>query len=258
MKVALSLCASITLFFCSVALADNPVDGTWQLNPAKSQLAGDTITFEDSGNGALKFSNSDESYTFKPDGSTFTTPLTGLERTFKRNSDGSYTSTAKNRGLLLRTTTWKPSSDGNTLMVESKGTKPNGDAFETTEKYVRTAPGAGLVGGWKGTLVKVSSPNALTFQTTGDDVTITISAMKAIWHGKWDGKDYPATGPTVPERLTVALTRVSPNSFKLVQKINGKAVAIVGFRIATDGKTMTGKGTNGEGKEPYTELYEKQ
>ena len=65
----------IALCSCSAALADSPFDGTWQLDPAKSHLAGDVMTFEDAGNGSLKYTDSAQTYSFKPDGSSFTSPL---------------------------------------------------------------------------------------------------------------------------------------------------------------------------------------
>jgi hypothetical protein len=250
---ALSL---VALFTCSIAWADSPFDGIWQLNAAKSQLAGDTMSFEDAGGGTLKFTDSDQSYSFKPDGSSFTTPL-GTERTFQKTGEG-YTTTNKKKGLLISTGTWKLSGDGNTLVVESKGTKPNGDTFDNMTTYVRTAPGTGLIGSWKSTKVKLSNPNSLTVQSNGDEVTLSLSAIKATCHAKWDGKDYPATGPTVPDGITLALSKSGPDSFKLVQKSKGKVLTIIHYHVAADGKTMTTKGTNGEGKEPFTEVYEKQ
>ena len=250
---ALSL---VALFTCSIAWADSPFDGIWQLNAAKSQLAGDTMSFEDAGGGTLKFTDSDQSYSFQPDGSSFTTPL-GTERTFQKTGEG-YTTTNKKKGLLISTGTWKLSGDGNTLVVESKGTKPNGDTFDNMTTYVRTAPGTGLIGSWKSTKVKLSNPNSLTVQSNGDEVTLSLSAIKATCHAKWDGKDYPATGPTVPDGITLALSKSGPDSFKLVQKSKGKVLTIIHYHVAADGKTMTTKGTNGEGKEPFTEVYEKQ
>jgi len=247
----------IALFTCSAALADSPFDGTWQLDTAKSHLTGDTMAFEDGGNGSLKYTDSDQTYTFKPDGSSFTTPL-GQERTMQKSGDNVYTSTAKLHGTLLRTTTWTLSSDGKKLVLESKGTKPNGDSFDDVTTYKRTSAGTGLVGGWKSTQVKLSSPNAITIQTAGNDVTLTISAVKATVHAKWDGKDYPASGPTVADGITLALTKTGPNSFKLVEKAKTKVLAIVHYRAASDGKTLTTKGTNGEGKEPFSEVFTKQ
>jgi hypothetical protein len=49
-----------------------------------------------------------------------------------------------------------------------------------------------------------------------------------------------------------------PNSFKLVEKSKGKAIVIIHYHLAADGKGMTAKGTNGQGKEPFTQVYEKQ
>jgi hypothetical protein len=244
--------------FClgGAALADSPFDGTWKLDAAKSHLTGDTMTLEDAGGGSMKYTDSDQSYTFKPDGSPFTTP-TGSDRTFSKNADGSYTVTVKLHGALLRTNTWTPSSDGNSMTIESKGTKPNGDTFDDTTTYTRIAPGSGIIGGWKSTKVKLSSPNSITIQSSGNDVTLTISAVKATAQAKWDGKDYPASGPTVSDGITLALTKTGPTSFKMVEKSKGKVLVTLRYSVAADGKSMTTRGVNGAGKEPFTEVWEK-
>jgi hypothetical protein len=182
----------------------------------------------------------------------------GTERTFKKNSDGTYTSTNRRNGMLLSTGTWKLSADGTTVVIESKGTKPNGDTFDDVRTYARTSAGTGLVGGWKSTAVKLSSPNALTLQTDGTDVTLALSAIKATCHAKWDGKDYPASGPTVPDGLTLAVTKTGANSFRLVQKFKSKVLVTIRYHVASDGKTMAAHGVNGEGKEPFSEVWEKQ
>jgi hypothetical protein len=258
MKTGFALLAGVAIFLSWPAFADSPFDGTWKLNTSKSHLEGDTMTYADAGSGALKFTDSDQTYTFKPDGSSFTTPL-GIDRTFAKTGDDSYTATSKKGGVLLRTTTIKVSSDGKTLLEESKGTKPNGDNFDDTFTYVRTSPGTGLIGGWKSTEVKLSSPNSLTIQSDGTDgVTLTLSAIKATCQAKWDGKDAPASGPTVPDGLTLAVSKTGPSSFKLVQKVKGKVLVILRYRLAADGKSLTVKGTNGLGKEPFTEVLDKQ
>ena len=258
MKTRIALLAGIALLLSLPAFAESPFDGTWKLNTSKSNLTGDIMHYADAGSGMLKYTDSDQTYTFKPDGSSFTTPM-GMERTFLKTGDDSYTATSKRGGVLLRTTTIKVSSDGKTLMEEAKGTKPNGDNFDDTFTYVRTSPGTGLIGSWKSTEVKLSSPNSLTIQTDGaDGVTTTLSAIKASCQAKWNGKDFPATGPTVPDGLTLALSKTGPSSFKLVQKFKGKVIVIAHYHVAADGKSMTLKGTNGLGKEPFTEVFDKQ
>jgi hypothetical protein len=194
-------------------------DGTWSLNTSKSHLAGDTMSYEDAGNGMLKFTDSDQTYTFKPDGSSFTTPM-GAEKTFLKTGDDSYTITSKKGAVLLRTTTIKLSSS---------------------------------------TKVNLSSPNSLTIQTDGTDgVTFMLSAIKATCQAKWDGKDFSATGPTVSDGLTLAFSKAGPTRFKMVEKSKGKVIVIAHYELGPDGKTMTAKGTNGQGKEPFTEVWDKQ
>jgi hypothetical protein len=216
------------------------------------------MSYEDAGSGMLKYTDSDQSYTFKPDGTPFTTPM-GAERTFLKTGENSYTATSKKNGVLLRTVTIKESSDGKTLMEEAKGTKPNGDTFDDKFTYVRTSEGTGLIGGWKSTKVKLSAPSTFTIQTDGTDgVTLMLSAEKATCQAKWDGKDYPASGPTVPDGLTLAVSKSGTSGFKMVQKFKGKTLVIEHFRVLQDGKTLSAKGANGEGKEPFTEVYDKQ
>jgi hypothetical protein len=258
MKIGFALLPLAALLLSSPGFADTPFDGTWSMNTSKSHLAGDTMTYADAGNGMLKYTDSDQTYTFKLDGSSFTTPM-GIERTFLKTADDSYTTTAKKGTLLLRTTTLQVSADGKTLMTESKGTKPNGDNFDNTATYVRTSPGKGLIGGWKSTKVTISSPNSLTIQTDGSDgVTLTLSEIKATCQAKWGGKDFPATGPTVADGLTLAVSKTGPKSFKMVQKAKDKVVFIAHYRVSPDGKTMTMHGTDGQGKEPFTEVFDKQ
>jgi hypothetical protein len=257
MKIGYAL-LPLAFFLSTAALADSPFDGTWMLNTAKSHLAGDSMTYADVANGMLKFTDSDQTYTFKPDGSPFTTPM-GTDRTFSKTGADSYTTTAKKGGVLLRTTTLNVSSDGKTLTAESKGTKPNGDAFDDTTTYVRTSPGTGLTGTWKSTKVTLSSPNSITIKTDGaDGVTLAISAVKATCQAKWDGKDYPATGPTVSDGLTLAVTKTGANGFKMVEKVKGKPIVILHYQAAADGKSLAVKGTNGQGKEPFSEVFDKQ
>jgi hypothetical protein len=249
---------SATLMVSGAALADSPFDGTWALNTAKSHLAGDIISLKDADGGALTFTDSAQTYTFKTDGIPFVTPM-GVERTFKKTADGSYEATNKRNGTLLSTSVWQLSADGKTLTISSHGTKPNGDSFQNSTTYARTAGTGGLAGEWKSTEVKLSSPNTRTYATEGkDDLTVSIAALKITCKAKLDGKEYPATGPTVPDGLTLAFVRTGPTSLKMVQRVKTKVIYIERLKVSADGKTMVGRTTDGAGKEPETEVWEKQ
>jgi hypothetical protein len=103
MKPGFALLPGLALLLSFPDFAASPFDGTWKLNTSKSHLAGDTMSYADAGSGTLNYTDSDQTYTFKPDGSSFTTPM-GTERTFLKTGDDSYTATSKRGVLLLRTT----------------------------------------------------------------------------------------------------------------------------------------------------------
>jgi hypothetical protein len=233
MKLRYSLLPVVAACASLAALAQGPFDGTWTLNLAKSQLAGDIMRFAPASNGMIRYSDSEQSYTFKPDGTPFQTP-SGRERTIKKTGDNTYETTSKKNGTLLSTSSWTISEDGKTLSIDVKGTKPNGDSFEDTSTYVRIAPGKGILGAWKSREVKISSPNTLTISSDKSGVTFTISAIKASCAAKWDGKDYPASGPTVGNGITLAFTKTGPRSFKLVEKLHGKVINIGRYTLSAD------------------------
>ena len=238
--------------------ANSPFDGTWKLNQEKSKLAGDTMSFASAGSGSMRYTDSSETYTFTTDGKPVVTPF-GSTVTWKQSGKDSWESTYTRNGNLLATSTWKLSDDGKKLTLESKGTKPNGDHFNDKSEYARTAPGKGLAGSWVSKEVKLSSPNTLVITTNADGgLTLNISDIKATVTTKFDGKDYPATGPTVPEGFTLALTKTGPNSFRMVQKLKGKPLSIGNYQAEADGKTMIEKDTDAAGKEPSTIVWEKE
>ena len=257
MKSVTILFPLLAIALSSVTLAGSPFDGTWTPDAVKSQLAGDTFSVEDAGGGRLKFSDSTGSYIARLDGSPVTTPL-GDEQTYKQIGDGTYTATTKRNGVLLTTENWRLSSDGSSLFIEGRGTRPNGQAFENHSTYIRTSAGSGLVGSWKSVKVKTSGGETLMIQSTEqDDVTLTLSATKATVHAKWDGRDYPYRGPTIPAGITLALSKTGTDGFRLVQKIHGKVVSILRFRLARDGTSMVDEATDAKGRKLSRVVWDK-
>jgi hypothetical protein len=250
------LAVAIVISWAAFAVAQSPFDGTWALNQEKSNLTGDTMSFSAAGSGTMKFSDSGQTYQFKTDGSQTNTPI-GESVTWKETGPNTYEHTVSVNGNLTSTENWKVSEDGKTLIIDSHGTKQSGEQWQDSATYERVGRGKGLAGKWKSTKVSLGSPNTLSFSQTGpDSLKLEISAEKATWEGKMDGKDYPASGPTILKGVTLALSPTSASSFKMVTKINGKPVDIGEYSVS--GNTLTVKGTNGQGKEPYKEVWEKK
>jgi hypothetical protein len=240
----------------SALFAQSPFDGTWALNQEKSKLVGQTMTIEDAANGAIKFVNPNFSMTVKTDGTKTQTPAGGLMAIEKKDDDTFHQTTWINDKELSQSE-WKLSNAGKTLTTEEHGTRPNGEQFNNTTTYTRISGTNGLPGTWKTTEIKMSSPTTFTMKITGDQLEWSIPQIKGTLQGKTDGKETHPTGPTVPESLTIAVTREGPRTLAVTQRLQGKTISTATYTVSEDGKTMTVDGKNAKG-EPIKQVLEKQ
>jgi hypothetical protein len=248
----------VLAFAGGLAAAENPFAGTWKLNPAKSKLTGDTMKFEKTASGAIRFSASGVSYTFNVDGKEYTGPF-GEVIVWKQIDDHTWETTYTQKGILLSTDTTKLSPDGKTLTVVSKGTKPNGETFQDTVVYERIAGEKGLLGRWRDKEVKVSAPETLEIKPSGKDgLLMTSIGYKWTFDAQFDGKDYPVTGPTVGAGMTGVLRHIGPRSLHLVVKKSGKPLFRETYTLSRDGRTLTIVGSPVAVDEPYSEVFERQ
>jgi hypothetical protein len=242
----------------SLAAVESPFAGTWKFNPAKSKLTGDTMKFEKTPSGQIHWTGSGLAYTFKVDGKEYKGPF-GEAVVWKQIDDTTWQTTYTEKGSLISTDTAKLSADGKTMTVVSKGTKPNGEAFEDTTVYERIAGDKGLLGGWRDKQVKVSSPGTIEFKPSGKDGLLFKSLdYNSTCDAQFDGKDYPCTGPTVPPGITLVLKRTGRRSFEAITKKDGKPLVRETDTVSQDGRTLTVKGSAIAVNEPYTQVFDRQ
>jgi hypothetical protein len=123
------------------------------------------------------------------------------------------------------------SEDDNMLTILT--TVPQNHAFV----FNRTAGRSGLVGKWQ--LKQVTQNDEIyEFVADGSDGMI-IKMPQATTRVKFDGKDYPLTGPNMPAQITYAVTETDTRSFAVIQKQNGKVLVTISYRVSEDGKTLT-------------------
>ncbi len=212
------------------------------MNPAKSDLKGTTVTFEQMPSGEMKFTTAGMSYTFKMDGKDYPS-LFGMTAAWKQTDANTWESTDKLNGKVLNTARTQVAADGKTMTVELKGTKPNGESFEEKTVYERLSGDKGLSGKWMSKKVDVGSPNVLEFTPKGSEgLLVTIPDFQITADARFDGKDYPATGPQVPAGITLALRKTGARSFEMIEKANGKEIFKIEFAVSADGKTLTETG----------------
>jgi len=240
------------------AAAQTPFVGAWKLNQDKSQLAGDTMKFGSAQGDAIELKAGGLTYSFRVDGKNYAMPSGNLA-IWRQISPTSWTTEyRKADGKLLSSDSWKLSSDGQKLSLTTSGVKADGDLYTDTSEYARTAGSTGLMGAWKSTDVKLSSPDEFSFEELGlDKLVLKVPAMKVSCELTSDGKEVAVEGPDIPSGLRISLTRTGPYTFKLVQKLNGSVISTAVYTVAEDRETMTEVG-GAPGDPPATLVWEKQ
>lgn len=113
---------------------------------------------------------------------------------------------------------------------------------------------------------RAANSETRTYARTEQDVTLTVKGVAADGSPisyqatyKYDGKDYPVTGSSVIDTLSVR--RVNASSVRFTAKKAGKVVLTGTRSISADGKVLTHstKGTDAKGI-PFDDVavYDKQ
>jgi hypothetical protein len=180
----------LCIFAAQIVAADNPFAGTWKLDLSRSELAGPKMTIEKAGE-KYRMSAGGDSYAFQTNGKE-QPGLYGRVVAWKEVDANTWERTTKFKGAVLSQATLTVSSDGKTLTETAKGTRPDGEAFESTTVYDRIGQGSGPVGTWRSKTVSMSAPQSFEIAGNGEDgISFDIPALKAKCQLKFDGKDYP-------------------------------------------------------------------
>lgn len=254
----IAILVSLVACLGSAAAAQNPFVGTWRLDPQKSQLAGQVLTFGPAQGAAMELSAEGQKYSFRVDGYNYRMASGDLAMWRQVDPSTWVTVYRKSTGEQLHTDTWQMAMDEQSMTVITAGIDPDGSPVTNTVLYTRTAGSNGLIGSWKSTGVKLQPLPVFQIQAYGlGGITITDAAQKSSLTANFDGKEAAPQGPNVSKALTIALFRLGPSGFREVKKMNGQVFYDSRFTVAADGKTMTEAG-GFPGDAPQTSVWSKQ
>jgi hypothetical protein len=237
--------------------ADLPYAGTWRLNVARSDFGETTVTYEQTASGHLQFTASGQSYTFQIDGKPYPS-LFGYMSAWEQIDATTWETVVTEKGKLIVTVTTKLSADGETLTTNTRGLKPTGGTFDSRMIYKRVAGGPGLMGRWKTKDRPPGTPGIVELVPSGTDgLTISLPDDREHCEAKFDGKDYPVTGPIANPGMTLAIQKTSPRSFDMTGKQGGKPIVKISFTVSDDGKTLTLTGGAVGVSEKFAHVYER-
>jgi len=255
-RAALLLAALATAV--SLTAADLPWVGKWRINAAKSDFRESTITYATAGPGEMQWTADGVTMKFKMDGKDYPDPWGGTSAS-KQLDPSSWETVSKLKDKVLSTDLHRLSADGKTLTVVSKGTRPDGKAFEDEYTWTRVSGGPGMLGKWKSSKVSYSAPSLIDITAYGaDGLAFRDGDWGSTWSARFDGTDNTVKGPTVPDGFTIALKRTGPTSLEYVQKQNGKELYKGTMIVSADGRTITATGSAVGTSEKTTSVFDRQ
>ena len=235
--------------------AQSSFTGTWKLNLAKSQLAGQTATFDKKPSGVMHFDSQGFGYDFDLTGKEYPMPDGGTTSWRQINAT---TWEATNRANGKVTARFRLVLNGNTLTSVMRVTKPDGAAVEQTSNWKRLSGGPGFLGKWSMTEAK-GAPTTVELSADGaNGITVRYPEFQLSCKGNFDGKDYTVTGGGANLKESMVFERRGPSSFKMTTKLNGKPYYVDVFTVSADGKTLVDEGNAVSVNEPIKAIYERQ
>jgi hypothetical protein len=255
------LVPTLFIFAAGGAFAvENPWIGTWKLDAAHSQLAGDTFTVTHGPGKLLHFTDGVIAFDFGTDGKEY---KAAYDRTIVWTPTGpnSWETVNKKNGAVLTKSERTLSADGNTLSRHYTETHADGSTSEGDDVYARLSGGPGLLGTWKSIKVTDSGgPKTFIISApTSATMRFEIPEWKAHAEGAVDGRDLPVVGDTTPAGMTASFKLVTPTQLKYVLKVNGKEDTEGVQTLAADGRTYTDVSWSpGKESEKQTCLYVRQ
>lgn len=241
MKYAFTLLIAICIITGTSRADDDPFTGKWKLDSSQSQLPTDTMKV------ALMSANK---YTFifsEPNAETIVTDGTdqpGIQgTTLAVTAQGprawEVVRKRKGRSMILRAI-WTLSDDGKTLRDLFTAYPPDGSPFTVDYLYQRKAGGSGFVGTWESFREVFVSPYEVQIQPyQGDGFSLTDPVAGVDKNLKFDGKDYPNSGPNASPDMLSSGHRISDRRLQLTNKLKDKIQSTDDFELSPDLQTLT-------------------
>jgi hypothetical protein len=222
-----------------------PFFGKWKLDPSHSRLT-DQMKVESAGPNKynLIFSG-DNVETVVADGSD-QPALFGTTLAIIVQDVNNWKVVRKTNGRTTIIGLWQLSPDGKRLTDNFTSYHNNRATTNLHYIYQRTAgPGAdgrasGFAGTWESTTEDVNSSNEIEIRPFQDDgLSFFNSAAQITQNIRFDGKDYPGSGPDVPPGYTSSGRRINDHTIERIDKVNGKILYTHQIELSSDGKILT-------------------
>jgi len=229
------------LFILSCLIANtlpttDPFIGTWKFNPDKSTLV-DQMHVEPIGANKYLLNLGGGVERIVADG-TDQRGLAGTTVSITIQAPDSWTIVRKMNGRPLVRGAWKLSPDGKTLSDHFTQYPDSGAPSSSDYVYARIAGKSGFTGTWEMS-VKVATFEYHIEPWARDGLALVNVDARRTQRLKFDGKDYPFTGPGVIAGSASSGRRVDERTLETTEKVQGVISDTRRLTVSSDQTTLT-------------------
>ena len=225
----------------AMALAPDPGNafiGRWKLEGNRSRLP-DQMNVQNKGDGRYAFVFGGDVETIAVDG-TDQPGAGGTSLSIKAETANTWIVQRKRDGRLLLRATWVLSKDGRTLTDHYRELESDGSARSMEYIYRRTGQGSGFAGDWRSVKETMVSPFYLDVTAfDSDGLSLAYLTDRRTKNMKFDGGDYPQSGPNAAPNASSAVRRLDARTLVITDKADGKVTATEDVVLSHDRNTLT-------------------
>jgi hypothetical protein len=240
LNYAFKLLIAICIITETSRATNDPFEGKWKLDSSRSQLPSDTMKVElGSANKYTFIFSEPNTETVAIDG-TDQPGISGTTLSVTEQGSRVWKVVRKRKGRTIVTATWTLSEDGGTLHDSFTGYQPDGSPFTVDYLYQRKAEGSGFAGTWQSTAEIFVSPYEIQIKPYQGDGLSLIDPVAGVNKSlKFDGRDYPNSGPNANPDMLSSGRRISDRRFELTDKLKGSVQSTDDFELSPDLQTLT-------------------
>ena len=231
-------------------------NGTWKLNPTKTNVQGQVLTISISADGEYRFDES-SSHTLRCDGQD--RPI-GNNRTLLCVKSGvtALDITVKEDGVKTRATRDELSSDGKVLTTTVTEFRPNGPVIASQIIFSRLSGSNGFAGQWRDTSYLQQRAD-MTLRLDNQVLHINYPSAGQHIDAPLDGIEAAVRGPHALEGTTYSARSVGGREIRILTKRHGQVLSQGSLKLSDDGSTITESSWNPDRAVDKTVLvYEKK
>jgi len=212
-------------------------NGTWKLNPSKSNFQGTVFKVSISASGEFRVDTGTSSFTFRCDGKYRPVGESRTEACVKRSTNA-LDLVRKESGVKTNAYHWELSDGGKVLRSTETVLRPSGPVIGIKIVASRLSGSGGFAGCWRDTGY-LQQHATMTLRLDTQTLRVVYPNGGQYIDAPLNGADAPVCGPHAPGGVTWAIKRTRQREFVVLTKRNGRVLTQGSLQLSNNGKTLT-------------------